>query len=81
MPTALEVFAHDATIFAEMMVKRNPNLATRKELRDAIANFKGRAGLLPSLSFLKSGELDAPEVGFVVADGVVQALPAPSIKS
>lgn len=75
-PSTLEVFAYDSALLALKLLNAPDAVASRKELRERIANFKGQIGLLPSVSFLKSGELDAPETGFQVNSGAVTLVPA-----
>lgn len=69
-PSVLEAFAHDAASLALSLLSEG-NTESRKVLRERIAQWKGKVGLLNSISFLASGELDAIETGFLIKDGVV----------
>lgn len=75
--TTLEVFAHDAAKFAlQILVSDNKarKSNSRAYIRDLIAKFNGRVGLLKNIAFLKNGQLDAPEIGFEIVDGAARAL-------
>lgn len=72
-PSTLEAFAHDAAVLAIKMLTDGP-VTGRKELRERIARFKGRVGVLTNFAFMASGELDAPEAGFQIKDGVVETV-------
>lgn len=67
-PTNLEVFAHDAALLAHRLL-HDGKIASRVELREKIASFNDRVGLLERISFKQNGELDAPELGFVIKNG------------
>ncbi len=73
-PSSLEVFAHDAASLAIKLLSSSA-VTTRSQLRERIANFKGPVGLLSGVAFLPSGELDAPESGFQIAQGVATYVP------
>lgn len=80
-PTTLEVFAHDAALLSVKLLSGENNLKTRRELKEKMASFNGRVGLLDKISFIKNGELDAPEIGFEIIDGKAQVVMPSANKS
>ena len=70
-PTSLEVFAHDAVKLAKKVLKESASTMKnpREYIRDAIARFNGRVGLLSPFSFAQNGELNIDDFGFEIRDG------------
>ena len=76
-PTSLEVFAHDAVRLASKIL--SDNLVTgikevRSHVRNQIAQFRGRVGLLLDVSFTKDGVLESADFGFVIQNGRASVL-------
>lgn len=68
-PQALDAFAHDAAGLARHVIKDLGDDNVRSVLQQKIAKFNGKIGLLNKVSFLPSGELDAPKIGFNIVNG------------
>ncbi len=74
-PSVLEVFAYDAAKLALTVLAQHK---TRSQIRDALAMFDGRVGLLENISFSKHGELITSPIAFTITNGQALARTVPA---